>query len=334
MSSALYDGLLAAVPVDEVRRDVPLSSLGRWRIGGPADILVEPRSRETLAAALRAIKQDGLPHVVIGDGSNLLFDDAGLRGVVLKIGRAFGGFTAMPDGRVRAGAGLWVPSFVRATINAGLAGVVHAIGIPGTLGGLCTMNGGSQRKGIGDHIISVEAMDYQGKVHRIGREALGYAYRRSRLQEGGLIVLDAELQLEPTDDKHALRREAIEIMAARRAKFPKVRANCGSVFVSDPELYTLIGPPGRAIEQAALKGVRRGDAQISPDHANFIVNNGAASSADVLALIKLARDRVHALSGVAMDAEVRHLAPDATLRAAHQAADEFARPHSTEEVHS
>lgn len=318
--TSLHARLATALPSGDVRRSVPLSTMSRWRIGGPADLLVTPSSREALAATLQIIRDERVPHVIIGDGSNLLFDDQGFRGIVLRIGRAFASVEIEAGGLVRAGGGIWVPSFVRHTISAGLSGVVHAIGIPGTLGGLCVMNGGSQRKGIGDHVVSVDAMDYDGSVRTLGREELGFAYRCSRLQQGDLIVIGATLQLEP-GDRDALRREAIEILASRRAKFPKVRANCGSVFVSDPKLYSLIGPPGKAIEEAGLKGVSAGDAQISPDHANFIVNNGAARSADVLALIRRARGRVAELTGIAMDAEVRHVAPDGIVRPAHEVAE-------------
>jgi len=307
------------VPAADIRCDVPLAALGRWRIGGPADRVVTPSSREVLAATLRIIKRTGVPHVIIGDGSNLLFDDAGFRGVVVKVGRAFGGIEISRDGHVRSGAGLWVPSFVRQTIKAGLAGVVHAIGIPGTLGGLCAMNGGSQRKGIGEHLLCLDAMDYEGVIHRLDQARLEFAYRRSRLQDGGLVVVEAQFQLVP-GDREAFYREAIEILGSRRRKFPKVRANCGSVFVSDPKLYSMIGPPGLAIERAGLKGQAIGGAQISPDHANFIVNNGRARSSDVLALIAHARSRVAALTGVTMEAEVRHVAPNGVVRAAHEVA--------------
>ncbi len=324
VARALQDSLA----LGEVAIDVPLASLGRWRIGGPADVVVTPRSAESLAAALAIVTRHGARHIVIGDGSNLLFDDAGFRGVVIRIGRALGGVAFRDDGVVDAGAGIWVPTFVRQVIDAGLSGAVHAIGIPGTLGGLITMNGGSQRKGIGENVVHVDAIDHQGGTHRIDHAALEYSYRASRLQRGDLIVVSARLRFEP-GDAGAMRREAISILQSRRAKFPKVRANCGSVFVSDPKLYSLIGPPGLAIERAGLKGTREGGAQISPDHANFIVNNGGALARDVLHLIRLARRSVTAMSGIAMDAEVRHLAPDGTMRPAHEVAEQLdERPHT------
>ena len=310
---ARLEGLLSPA---EIATGVPLAGLGRWRIGGPADVVVTPRTAQALGRTLRAVAETGAPHIVIGDGSNLLFDDGGFRGVVVRVGRAFSGVRFGADGVVDAGAGLWMPSFVRRVIDAGLAGAVHAIGIPGTLGGLVTMNGGSQRRGIGENVVHVDALDRMGEPHRLDHRALEYGYRSSRLQRGDLVVVAARLRFAP-GDRHAMRREAISILAARRAKFPKIRANCGSVFVSDPKLYSLMGPPGEAIERAGLKGLAIGDAQISPEHANFIVNNGRARAADVLALIRIARDRVAELSGIAMDAEVRHLAPDGTIRPAH-----------------
>ncbi|MEG3166388.1 UDP-N-acetylmuramate dehydrogenase [Sphingomonas sp. PB2P19] len=296
---------------------MPLTTLGRWRIGGPADLVITPKNAAELTTTLANVARAGLPHVVIGDGSNLLFDDAGFRGVIIRIGRDFAHLTMGEDGIVTAGAGLWVPSFVRKIMAHGMAGATHAIGIPGTLGGLVTMNGGSQRRGIGEHVVSVDVVDVDGKQRRMMPIELNFAYRTSSLQANGAIVVSARFHF-AAGDPAALRREALGILASRRAKFPKIRANCGSVFVSDPSLYDLVGPPGAAIERVGLKGFAIGDAQISPDHANFIVNNGRARSADVLALIGLARRRVYDLTGIAMNAEVRHLASDGTLRPAHE----------------
>lgn len=315
-----HAALTAAAGGDCVATDVPLATLGRWRIGGPADFVVTPADAASLGRVLAVITALGLPRVIIGDGSNLLFDDAGFRGVVVRVGRALDGFAVRGDGIVDAGAGLWVPSFVRRVINAGLSGAVHAIGIPGTLGGLVTMNGGSQRRGIGENVVHVDALDQFGAPHRLDHAALAYSYRASRLQAGDLVVTSVRLRFE-SGDRAAMHREARSILRSRREKFPKVRANCGSVFVSDPKLYDLIGPPGMAIERAGLKGKAIGGAQLSPDHANFIVNNGGARAVDVLALIRIARDRVADLSGIRMDAEVRHLAPDGTLCPAHEVAD-------------
>jgi UDP-N-acetylmuramate dehydrogenase len=315
--SLALDALINDLRSDEYKRNVPLASLGRWRIGGLADLVITPCSSGALARTLETIARANLRHVVIGDGSNLLFDDAGFRGVVIRIGRSFSKFAVDNDGVVTAGAGLWVPLFVRQLIARGWSGATHAIGIPGTLGGLVTMNGGSQRRGIGEHVLSVDVIDAGGRERRIPVAELCYGYRRSALQASGAIVVSARFRF-MVGDQGAMRREAVAILAARRAKFPKARANCGSVFVSDPALYDLAGPPGAAIERVGLKGFRIGNAQISPEHANFIVNDGGASSADVLALIGLARRRVYEAFGIALQAEVRHLGRDGILRPAHE----------------
>jgi UDP-N-acetylmuramate dehydrogenase len=305
-----------ALPASIVQRQVSLASLSRWRIGGPADLVATPVCADDLRLALQAVDRFGTPYVVIGDGSNILFDDAGFHGVVIRIGRAFGGVKIAADGLVSVGAGQWAPCFVRQTITAGFAGLVHAIGIPGTVGGLIVMNGGSQRRGVSDFLTEVVVMTLQGETRSITRAELDFGYRRSPFQSGDLVILAAKFAL-PKGDTPALRREALEIMASRRSKFPKNTANCGSVFVSDPALYDRIGPPGKAIEAAGLKGLRHGGAQFSSEHANFIVNNGGARSSDVLALIGRARRDVEKLTGVAMNAEVRYLDPAGRLRPAH-----------------
>jgi UDP-N-acetylmuramate dehydrogenase len=320
------DSVANTLPRDDMAYDVPLSMLSRWRIGGPADLVVTPSTPEALARALVAIAETGLPHAIIGDGSNMLFDDAGFRGVIVRMGRRLGGVSIETEGQaggtVKAGAGHWAPCVVRRTLSAGLSGLVHAIGIPGTLGGLVAMNGGSQRKGVGEHLVSAQVVDFNGHFSQLDPAALDFAYRRSRLLDGGLVLLSAVFRL-PRGDPRALRQEAIAIMRERREKFPDIRANCGSVFVSDPELYSRIGPPGFAIEQVGLKGHRHGGAQISPQHANFIVNLGDARATDILTLIALARRQVFNQTGVALKAEVRHLGASGQLRPAHEVADDI-----------
>jgi UDP-N-acetylmuramate dehydrogenase len=267
------------------------------------------------------LHREGLPVVVIGDASNILFDDAGVRGVVLRVGRALSRFRIVGE-TAWAEAGLFVPRFIRALGNAGLHGAEHAIGIPGTLGGLVMMNGGSQRKGIGEHITRVHCCDIAGTDFTWTHEQCKFRYRGSRLQDVAAIVLEAEFSFERGDPRK-MRREMLQIMHQRNAKFPRELPNCGSVFISDPAMYAIVGPPGKAIENVALKGHRIGDAQISPLHANFIVNLGDASSADVLQLIQLARSQVHAQTGFWMQSEVRHITPDGIIRPAHESAQQL-----------
>lgn len=266
---------------------------------------MRPADTAGVARAVAVAQDHDLPMFVMGDGSNMLFDDQGFRGLVVMIGPALDGFAVLGS-RVQAGAGLWVPDLARRLMRAGLAGLAHVVGIPGRLGGLVVMNGGSQRKGIGTHVHAVTVVRPDGTVARLEHGVLDYAYRRSALQGSGNIVTGVELELAP-GDPGAIRREMVAILAARRAKFPKNLPNCGSTFLSDPAMYERVGPPGQAIEAAGLKGLAIGGAQVSPLHANFIVNRGGARAEEVLALVALIRETVREHTGFAMDCEVRYL---------------------------
>lgn len=302
-----------------VTRQAPLAPLARWQIGGAADLLVAPATTEEVAKAIRLTKDADLALFVMGDGSNMLFSTEGFRGVVLQICQNMAWLEA--EGTyVRAGAGIWVPAFARRLAHYGLTGLEHIVGIPGRLGGLVVMNGGSQRKGIGSHVRAVTVVTADGDIHRMTQGALAYAYRRSALQGSGAIVTEVELDLARAE-RGAILREMIGIMVSRRAKFPKNLPNCGSTFLSNPTMYDQVGPPGHAIEAAGLKGVAIGGAQISPLHANFIVNRGGATSDEVLALIAHIRSTVHERTGFAMDCEARYLAPWGEERPAHEFTD-------------
>ena len=313
------DHLVQQIRAGEVRFDFPLATQGRWMIGGRADVLVTPKTLESLIDILSVIGDSRVARVIIGHGTNLLFDDVGYRGIIVQIGPSMSEFKRVASTEVAVGAGMWVPAFVRRAISHGLSGVTHAIGIPGTVGGLVAMNGGSQRRAIGDNLIDIDLIDASGTLKCVEAADLELAYRTSNIQRSGSVIVQARFRLE-TGNVHALRREAIAILRQRKAKFPKIRANCGSVFVSDPALYDLIGPPGKAIELVGLKGKRLGSAELSAEHANFIVNTGGASSADVLALIKLAQDGVRRATGVTMATEVRYLEPHGGLIPADRAA--------------
>ncbi|HWL95368.1 MAG TPA: FAD-binding protein, partial [Phycisphaerae bacterium] len=222
---------LLALDVGDVLVNEPLRNHGTWQIGGPADVLVEPRSWDQLVRLRQFIHERGLVSIVIGEGSNLLFDDAGLRGVCIKIGRSLSGFEIDPP-RVRAEAGVAVPRLARAVGLAGLTGLEHTVGIPGTLGGLVVMNGGSRRHSLSENIVHVDAMDHRGRMHRRLREDCGFVYRGSAFQGLDWIVTGVEFELS-RGDKRAIWREMLEILRDRKGKFPRHDApNCGSVFVS------------------------------------------------------------------------------------------------------
>jgi UDP-N-acetylmuramate dehydrogenase len=315
MIKGLYDQIvdtLKAAEVGELYRNEQLCNHSTWRIGGPTEILAEPQSTEKLRKILLLTEKYHIPVIVIGHGTNLLFDDAGLRGLVIKIGNRISNYS-IEGKQVRAQAGIWTPRLARAAGNRGLTGLEHTIGIPGTLGGLVVMNGGSKSKCIGDVVKEVRVMNHQGQVSRLSHQDCQFSYRSSVLQKSGLIVTEVEMEFQ-TGRQREIRREMLEILHARNEKFPRKLPNCGSVFISGGRMYERFGPPGKVIEETA---------QVSHKHANFIVNLGGATSADVVELIHSIRKRVYDRIGVWMECEVRRVSPEGRIFPAHQTALEI-----------
>ena len=290
----------------------PLRNHSTWRIGGPADVLVEPSSWEQVALVLQHTHEHGIPAVVIGKGSNLLFDDRGLRGVVIKIGRRLSRLT-IAGTIIQAQSGISAPRLARAVGLAGLRGLEHVVGIPGTLGGLVFMNGGSLRRAIGDAIVEVRTMDRQGNTRTLRRQECHFAYRHSRFQEESCVIMEATMAL-VQGQRDAIAAEMLAILRERRQKFPMTLPNCGSVFTNDPQVCASLGPPGKIIESAGLKGAFVGDAVVSARHANFIVNRANAKAEDVLSLIELVRERVIRQTGVTLECEVRFVESTGVIR--------------------
>ncbi len=308
---------LVTLDVGSVYHDEPLARHCSWEIGGPADLLLEPRNAAQVSVIVAFAARHNIPLLVIGQGTNLLFDDRGVRGIVLKIGSAMDHLT-IDGNRIVADAGAWVPEVARKAAKAGLVGLEHAIGIPGTLGGLVLMNGGSHRKGIGDNVRRVWVVDRDGREAILSREDCSFSYRHSALQESGGVIVRVELECRQGNPA-LVRREMIGDLRDRRRKFPRKQPNCGSVFLSTSQMHATVGPPGKIIEDAGLKGARIGNAQVSVQHANFIVNLGGATSADVLSLIARIRQVVFQKIGFDMHCEVRYVRPDACILPADQA---------------
>lgn len=307
---------LAAQDIGTTRFDEKLSRHCSWQIGGAADLLVEPSSISQIKTLSRFVSRHRLPLVVIGQGTNLLFDDAGVRGVVLKLGRRLSRIEIEGE-RISAEAGAWVPQLSRLAMRAGLSGLEHCIGIPGTLGGLVLMNGGSQRRAIGENIRRVWLVDPDGELREMSAADCGFSYRHSLLPGRGVVVR-SEL-LCPAGEVADIRRRMVCDLRERRLKFPRKIPNCGSVFLSTREMHASVGPPGRIIEEAGLKGLRIGGAEVSRQHANFILNRDGATSADVLALIAQVRSRVFDRIGFDLRCEVRCVNPAGQILPADQA---------------
>lgn len=295
----------------------PLADYCTWRIGGPADLLVEPRSIAQIQRLRRFAHHHALPCVVIGQGSNLLFSDTGVRGIVLRLGQHFARLWIEGE-KIEAEAGVWVPGLARKAQQAGLTGLEHIVGIPGTIGGLVLMNGGSHRQSIGNLVERVTLVTPEGDLQKLSAAECDFSYRHSALQKSGGIVVAVELSC-PRGDRNAIRQAMLADLRERRGKFPLRLPNCGSVFLSTAAMHASVGPPGRIIEEQGLKGLRVGGAEVSPRHANFIVNRGNATAGDVLTLITAIRAQVRHAIGFELDCEVRYVTPTGEIVPAHLA---------------
>ncbi|MFZ5975608.1 MAG: UDP-N-acetylmuramate dehydrogenase [Bacillota bacterium] len=296
-----YRALQAAVG-DESRvlRDEPMNKHTSFKIGGPADIMICIKSADEIADALRICRRYDVPVTVIGNGTNLLVRDKGIRGAVIKIGKEFCSLE-IAGTHVTAQAGILVASLANQTLNQGLAGLEFACGIPGTLGGAVMMNAGAYGGEIADCLKRVRYMDESGNTgwKLIQKDDLGY--RRSIFSETGLIVLEAEFELRPDESREAQKR-AQEISAQRNARQPVHLPSAGSTFKRPHNGYA-----ARLIDQAGLKGLRVGGAQVSELHAGFIVNTGGATAEDVLELAETVRARVLDASGTDLELEIKVL---------------------------
>ena len=279
----------------------PLARHTSFRIGGPADLLVLPESVEELALVLRAAAGCAARVTLLGGGSNVLVGDRGVRGVVVKLGRGFARVEwheGEGGAEVRAGAAANLGRLARAAATRGLAGLEHAEGIPGTVGGALFMNAGAYGGDVAGAAVAVEGLDASGEPAVLPREALGFRYRGAALPPR-FVVTAVRFALR-REDSAAVRRRLEEVRQHRVASQPHGRANAGSIFKNPAGDHA-----GRLIDVAGLKGARVGRARISERHANFIVNEGGASAEDVKGLMDLAQRVVWERSGIWLEPEVR-----------------------------
>jgi UDP-N-acetylmuramate dehydrogenase len=312
---------LQTICPDCVAVNVALSELSRWRVGGIARCIVSPNSAIQIATIIKLMSRYNLPYIVLGSTSNLLFADEGLNVLAIHIGQKFSTVKVI-NSLVTCQSGAWVPGFAKTLMIHSLTGAEHIAGIPGTIGGLICMNGGSQRKGIGEHIDYVDTVTAAGEAKRYTIDECNFSYRTSVFQDSKDIIVGAQFTLNQ-GTRAAIRQEMLGILSSRRKKFPQKHPNCGSVFVSNPAMYADYGPPGAVIEQCNLKGTIKGGACISPLHANFIVNTGNATASDVLYLIHLARISVIKKTGYDMPAEARYISSFGKIIPAHIKAEEM-----------
>jgi len=286
-------------------RDEPMRDHTTFRVGGPADLFVEPRNQEQAAYVALACRKLDIPLLVLGNGSNLLVRDDGIRAAVLHIGSGMARYT-VEGNRLAAQAGLLLSAAARAAAQNGLDGLVFAEGIPGSIGGGACMNAGAFGGEMSQVVRNVDIVDVGGRIRTLEASLLDYGYRRSLLLESGRIVVRVVCELAPGDPAELTERMRV-LAERRRTKQPLHQPSAGSAFKRPLGHFA-----ARLIEEAGLKGVSVGGAQVSPLHAGFVVNTGGATAADVLALIELVRERVQARSGVLLEPEVRVVGEERT----------------------
>jgi UDP-N-acetylmuramate dehydrogenase len=280
-----------------VRTDVPLAPYTWFRLGGPAQYFAEPASREDLQQVVRGAKSAGLPVRVLGAGSNVLVSDAGVSGVVVHLSAPVFAVVTVAGTRLKAGGGSKLGQVVATAVREGLGGLETLVGIPGTVGGALRMNAGSRSGDIGQWTESAVVMNDSGEVLTRRREELVFAYRESSLDE--LVILEAEFELDREDSAELTKRMQKQWIV-KKSKVPLGHQPTGCIFKNPRGMSA-----GDLIEQAGLKGARVGGAEVSDRHANYIVTDEKATSADVLKLIEHIHTRVNERLGVELETEIQ-----------------------------
>lgn len=282
----------------EIRENVPLAPLTSWRVGGPARYFTEPTSIDEIRAAVTWAKSQDVSWLVIGKGSNLLIADEGFDGLVIRLGDKFGAVRVEEGGRLRAQAGCSTMNAIKAGAQSGWGGAEFLSSIPGTIGGTIFMNAGAHGGCVADVLVEATLMLPDGTIVTEPNAALGFRYRYSNVRERGAIVLEAVFQLHPKSAED-VQAEMKALSKWRRERQPQ-GLSAGSVFTNPA-----VASAGKLIEDAGLKGETVGRAQVSPVHANFIVNLGGATAADVNALITRIQERIYEQHGFWLHPEVR-----------------------------
>jgi UDP-N-acetylmuramate dehydrogenase len=308
--SNLAAALTAAFGADRVKADAPLAPMTTFKVGGPADLLIETQTGEEIVTALTIAHAHGAPVTMLGGGSNVLIGDRGLRGLVI---RPRGGEVGPVDEHlVRADAAVTINGLVRWTINRGYAGLEAWAGTPGTVGGAVFGNAHWKQTNFGDLIESVRLARRDGTLLQVPADRMDFAYDYSRLKRTGEVAIWVAFKVTGGADPAALRAVARESLAFRKRTQPLESPSAGCIFMNPDTVRDRVpeGIPasaGALVDRAGLKGAELGGARVSPTHANFIINNGTATAAEIKALIEKCRSGVEERFGVALRDEIMML---------------------------
>jgi UDP-N-acetylmuramate dehydrogenase len=309
------EALRSRFGADRVRRNAPLAPLSTFRVGGPADWLVETRGPDEIVDALTLARRAGVAVTILGGGSNVLVSDAGVRGLVIH--PRSGEIRRLTETAVRADAAVTINGLVRWTINHGAAGLEAWAGTPGTVGGAIYGNAHFGGRLIGEYVIEAQLIDRQGLLLDVAAADMGFGYDRSRLQHTGEVLLSATFRISSGDPAN-LRAVAKASLAYRKRTQPLDVPSAGCVFRNpQPQLDRVPDDipwsAGALVDRAGLKDAVIGGARVSPAHGNFIVNEGTATASDIHRLIELCRTVVRNRFGVTLREEIVYLGEFETM---------------------
>jgi UDP-N-acetylmuramate dehydrogenase len=295
---------------ERVRFDEPMSKHTSFKVGGPADAYIMPADENELAMLVKYLNESDVSFTIMGKGSNLLVRDKGIRGVVISLAEGFKTITCMnqmaPGVRVRAMAGAKLASLCRFAIKHDLSGMNFALGIPGSVGGAILMNAGAAGGAMENVVERITVLGLEGDFERVERTALNWTYRglsfnrKNNRGADGCIIISGDFLFQPGDRK-SLRDSAREIARKRWSTQP-VRFSSAGCFFKNPEIGD---PAGKLIDLSGLKGFRIGDAEVSQQHANFIINRGSATSRDILQVAEKVQETVYQKFHVRLRPEVK-----------------------------
>jgi len=283
-----------------IKYDEPLKNHTSLRIGGPADVFCSPGNVEDLKKVVSISKEYNIPFWVMGNGTNLLILDNGIRGLVINLNKDFKKIE-FSDKIVKVGAGVSLVYLSKIVLNRELSGLEFACNIPGTLGGVIINNAGFKGNCIANVVQNVTFLTKGNKIERISKSNLNFNYRECNLKGKSVIILEATLLMKK-GNKEEIESKIKENIKIRETKQPLHKLNAGSIFKNPPGYYA-----GELVEKVGAKGLSRGKAEVSTRHANFIINNGGASARDILYLIKEVEKRVKKNFGIKLEREIEIL---------------------------
>ncbi|NMB10472.1 MAG: UDP-N-acetylmuramate dehydrogenase [Tissierellia bacterium] len=293
-----YKNIFKEAKIGEVLYMEPMKNHTTFRIGGPCDVMILPSTEEEIIAALKIIKDNNLDYMIIGNGSNLLVRDKGLRKVVIKLHDNFSNVEV--DGlHVKAQAGALLSTVSKTAMKKGLTGMEALSGIPGDIGGAVTMNAGAYGTEIKDVVLFVKAIDKDLNIRIFNNEEMNFRYRNSKVQDDSLVVLETLFKLKK-GDKEEIESLFKDVTYKRTSKQPLEYASAGSTFKRPTGYFA-----GKLIDDSGLRGYRYKDAQVSEKHCGFVINRGNANFEEVHTLIEHVQEVVYKNYGVKLETEVK-----------------------------